>query len=48
MQITLMKYLMMNIGKIKKKKNMRELAMITFAVGIILIAFRLISKYNND
>jgi len=31
-----------------KKKNMRELAIIIFAVGMVLIAFRLINKYNND
>lgn len=47
MQITLMKFFMMNFGKIKKK-NMRELAMILFAVAILVIAFRLVNKYNND
>jgi hypothetical protein len=37
----------MNFGKIKKK-NMKDLAIMVFAVGIVLIAFRLINKYNND
>jgi len=27
---------------------MRELAIMVFAVGMVLIAFRLINKYNND
>jgi len=27
---------------------MKELAMITFAVAILVIAFRLVNEYNND
>jgi hypothetical protein len=38
---------MMNFGKIKKK-NMKDLAMITFAVAVLVIAFRLVNEYNND
>lgn len=46
MQITLMTC-MIYYGKIKKK-NMKDLAMITFAVAILVIAFRLVNEYNND
>jgi len=27
---------------------MKDLAMITFAVAILVIAFRLVNEYNND
>jgi len=27
---------------------MKDLAMITFAVAVLVIAFRLVNEYNND